>query len=79
MLTRAKNLFLPEVASDIVPSDIVVVLVVEDGQAGLVVELLQAFDGDADVELGRDRALANALVVVRLRLARSKQNNIYYM
>ena len=66
-------------ASDIVPGDIVVVLVVEDGQAGLVVELLQAFDGDADVELGRDRTLANALVVVRLRLARSKQNNIYYM
>jgi hypothetical protein len=77
MLTRAKNLFLPEVASNIVPGDIVVVLVVEDGQAGLVVELLQAFDGDADVELGRDRTLANALVVVRLRLAGSKQKNMY--
>jgi len=37
----------PEVAGLVVPLDAVVVLVVEDSQAGLVVELLQALDGDA--------------------------------
>jgi hypothetical protein len=32
---------LPEVAGHVVPSDVVVILVVEDGQARLVVELLR--------------------------------------
>jgi len=60
------------VASNIVPGDVVVVLVVEDGETGLVVELLKAFDGDADVKLGGDRTLKDALVVVGLGLSRSK-------
>jgi hypothetical protein len=59
------------VTSNIVPRDVVVVLVVEDGEAGLVVELLKAFDGDADVELGGDRALKDTLVIVRLGLSSS--------
>jgi hypothetical protein len=37
----------PEVACLVVPLDAVVVLAVEDGQARLVVELLQPLDGDA--------------------------------
>ena len=55
------------------PSDVVVVLVVEDGEAGLVVELLKAFDGDADVELGGDRTFKDTLVVVGLGLSSSKR------
>jgi len=39
--------WIPEVAGLVVPLDAVVVLVVEDGEAGLVVELLQPLDGDA--------------------------------
>jgi len=51
------------------PLDAVVVLVVQHGQAGLVVELLQTLDGDAYVVLRLDRTLLDALIVVRLRLA----------
>ena len=53
-------------ASHIVPGDVIVVLVVEDGQACFVVVLLKTLDGDADVELGGDRTLRDALVVVGL-------------
>ena len=60
---------LPEVASNIVPGDVVVVLVVEGSQTSLVVVLLKTLDGDADVELGRDGSLQDSLVVVRLGLA----------
>ena len=58
---------------NIVPRDVVIVLVVEDGETGLVVELLKAFDGDADVKLGGDRALEDALVVVGLGFSSSKR------
>lgn len=57
-------------ASDIVPGDVVVVLVVEDSQACLIVKLLKAFDRDANVELGGDGTLGNTLVVVGLGFAR---------
>jgi len=57
------------VTSDVVPADAVVVFVVEDGQARLVVELLQPLDGDADVVLGVDGPVLDALEVVRLPLA----------
>ena len=53
--------------SDVVPLDPIAVLVVEHRQAGLVVELLQPLDGDADVVLSLDGALLDPLVVVRLR------------
>ena len=36
----------PEVAGDVVPLDAVLVLVVEHGQARLVIELLQTLDGE---------------------------------
>merc|ERR1712117_957820 len=57
----------PEVTSDVVPIDPIAVLVVEHRQAGLVVELLQPLDGDADVVLGLDGPLLDSLVIVRLR------------
>jgi len=57
----------PEVASDVVPRHAVAVeLVVLDGQASLVVILLQSFDRHSDVELSVDLAVLHALVVVRL-------------
>ena len=56
-------------ASHVVPGDVIVVLVVEDGQAGLIVKLLKAFNGDANVELGGDGTFQNSLVVVGLGLA----------
>ena len=37
----------PEVAGDVVPLDPVIVLVVEDRQAGLVIELLVSLNGQA--------------------------------
>ena len=37
---------LPEVTGLVVPLDAIVVLVVEDGQAGLVMELLESLNGD---------------------------------
>lgn len=64
-----------EVAGHVVPGDAVRVLVVEDGQARLVVVFLQALDGHADVELGVDGTLALALQVVGLGLARSTNEN----
>jgi len=59
----------PEVTGHVVPDHAVVVLVVEDGQTGLVVELLQALDGDADVVLGIDGSLLDSLIVIRLRFS----------
>jgi len=50
-----------------VPLDPISVLVVEDSQACLVVELLQPFDGNANVVLCLDGTLLDPLVVVRLR------------
>ena len=41
----------PEVAGHVVPLDAVVVLVVEDGQAGLVIELLQTLHCQSAVVL----------------------------
>ena len=58
----------PEVAGHVVPGDLLPLAVVADGQAGLVVVLLQALDGDADVKFGVDRALLDALKVIRLGL-----------
>ena len=51
------------------PGHAVVVLVVQDGETGLVVELLQALDGDADVVLGINGSLLDSLIVIRLRLS----------
>ena len=51
------------------PGHAVVVLVVEHGQAGLVVELLETLDGDADVVLSIDGSLLYSLIVIRLRLS----------
>ena len=53
----------------VVPDHAVVVLVVEDGQTGLVVELLQPLDGYADVVLSIDGALLYSLIVIRLRFS----------
>lgn len=62
-------MFSPEVAADVVPLDPVVVLVVEDGEAGLVVPLLQALQGQAHgVRHLRQLAGLQALVVVGLGL-----------
>ena len=51
------------------PGHAVVVLVVQDGETGLVMELLQALDGDADVVLGINGSLLDSLIVIRLRLS----------
>ena len=51
------------------PGHAVVVLVVQNCQAGLVVELLKALDGDADVVLGINGSLLDSLIVIRLRLS----------
>ena len=51
------------------PDHAVVVLVVEDGQTGLVVELLQPLDGDANVVLSIDGSLLDSLIVIRLRFS----------
>jgi len=51
-----------------VPLDAVLVLVVEDGETGLVVKLLQALYRDADVVLSLDGTLLDPLVIVGLRL-----------
>ena len=61
-------------ASHIVPRDVIVVLVVEDGQAGLVVELLKPFNGDANVKLGWDGTLKDALVIVGLGFSSPIEN-----
>jgi len=58
----------PEVTGHVMPGHSVTVLVIEDGQAGLVMELLQPLDGDADVVLSIDGALLDALIVIRLGL-----------
>ena len=60
---------LPEVTGHVVPDHAVVVLVVQHGQAGLVVELLETLDGDADVVLSIDGSLLYSLIVIRLRLS----------
>jgi len=59
----------PGVAGHVMPDHAVVVFVIEDNQAGLVVELLQSLDGDADVVLCIDWTLLDSLVVIGLRLA----------
>ena len=51
------------------PPDAVIILVVVHCQASLVMELLEAFNGDSDVVVRLDRALLNSLEVVGLRLA----------
>ena len=51
------------------PGHAVVVLVVQNCQAGLVVELLQPLDGDADVVLSIDGSLLDSLIVIRLRFS----------
>ena len=58
----------PLVAGDVVPLDAVAVAVVEDGEAGLVVPLLQVLHGEAAVVLHVLQAAGLvALVVVGLR------------
>ena len=59
----------PGVAGHVMPGYSVVVFVIEDNQAGLVVELLQSLDGDADVVLCIDWTFLDSLVVIWLRLA----------
>lgn len=59
----------PKMAGHVVPGNALPVLVVEDGETGLVVILLQALDGDADVKLGLDRSFGETLKVVGLRVA----------
>jgi len=59
----------PEVAGGVVPGDSVLVLVVEDGQASLVVELLKSLNGDANVVCRVNGTLLVALPVVRLWLS----------
>ncbi len=61
-----------EVAGHVVPRDAVLVAVVQHRQAGLVVVLLETLDGDANVELGVERTLGDALGVVRLLNAAPK-------
>jgi len=51
-----------------VPLDAVLVLVVEDGETGLVVKLLQTLYCDANVVLCLDGPLPDTLVIVGLRL-----------
>ena len=58
---------LPKVAGNVVPLDTVSIFVIKDGQASLVVELLEALDGDANVVVSLDGPFLDALVVVRLR------------
>ncbi len=41
----------PHVTSDVVPTNSVVVVVIEHGQTGLIVPLLKAFHGQADIVL----------------------------
>lgn len=57
-----------EVTGRVVPGDPVVVLVVEDGQTGLVVKLLQSLYRDADIVCRVDGTLPLTLPVVWLRL-----------
>jgi len=59
----------PEVTGHVMPDHAVVVLVVQHGQAGLVVELLETLDGDADVVLSIDGSLLYSLIVIRLRFS----------
>ena len=54
-------------AGNVVPLDTVSIFVIKDGQASLVVELLEALDGDANVVVSLDGPFLDALVVVRLR------------
>ena len=56
-------------ACNVVPDDSIIVFVVEDGQTGLVMELLETLDGDADVVLGINGSLLDSLIVIRLRLS----------
>jgi len=56
----------PVMAGHVMPGNAVVELVVEDGQTGLVVELLEAIHGDADVVVGLDGSFLDTFVVVRL-------------
>ena len=60
---------LPEVTGDIVPGNAIIIFIVEDSEARLVVELLETLDGDADVVLGVDGPVLDALEVVGLPLA----------
>jgi hypothetical protein len=57
---------IPEVTGHVMPLDPIAVLVVQDGEAGLVMELLQPLNGDPDVVVRLDRPLLDPLVVVRL-------------
>ena len=66
--SRLDLFLLPGVACDVVPLDAVAVAVVEDGEAGLVVPLLQVLHGEAAVVLHvLQRARLVALEVVGLR------------
>lgn len=59
----------PEVAGRVVPSDPVVELVVEDGEASFIVELLKALDCDSNIVRGVDWSLLVTLPVVWLWLS----------
>ena len=53
-------------AGHVVPLDSISVLVVQHGKARLVMELLQALDGDPNVVLSLDGSLLDPLIVVGL-------------
>lgn len=54
------------------PSDSLSIGIVLDGEASLVMVLLQALNRNSNVKLGVDGTLLQALVVVRLAGSRSK-------
>jgi len=67
LVTVLANYNRPEVAGHVVPLDPVSELVVEYGEAGLVMELLQPLDRDPYVVVCFDGALLEPLLVVGLR------------
>jgi len=56
----------PEVASDVVPLDSIVVLIVQNGQTRFVVELLQTLNRDSNIVVRLNWALLFSLEVIRL-------------
>jgi len=51
------------------PGDAVIELVVEDSQAGLVMELLETLDGDANIVFSLNRTLSYSLCIIWLRFS----------
>ena len=51
------------------PSDTVIIFVVQNSQAGFIVKLLETFNGDANVVLSVDWTLLDSFIVIGLRLS----------